>query len=84
MVTNEFAEASAEIIEILKYLSESEIERIPLKLRNFLKEVADKEHIICIEPNTPLEKQDLKEKTKNLLAILYRNYWCTEDEKRVR
>ena len=81
MVTKEFAEASAEINEILKYLPEEYINKIPSKLRDFFEKVEDKEYIANIDPYKTLDKQDLKPKTQTLLTILYREYWCNEEEK---
>lgn len=81
MVTKEFAEASAEINEILKYLPEEYINKIPTKLRDFFKKVEDKEYITNIDPYKTLDQQDLKLKTQTLLTILYREYWCNEEEK---
>ena len=81
MITKEFAEASAEINEILKYLPEEYVRKIPTKLREFFKKVKDKDYITNIEPNKPLDEQNIKPKTKTLLTILYREYWCNEEEK---
>lgn len=81
MVTKEFAEASAELIEILKYLPESEVEKIPSKLRNFFEKVANPNYIVKIDPHKSLEQQNIQEKTKDLIAVIYRNYWCNEEEK---
>ena len=81
MVTKEFAEASAEINEILKYLPEEYVGKIPTKLRDFFKKVEDKEYITNIDQNKPLDEQDIKPKTQTLLTILYREYWCNEKEK---
>lgn len=83
MVTNEFAEASAELIEILKYIPKTEVEKIPLKLRGFFEDVSKPNYNVRIDPQKPLEEQDLKEKTKDLITVIYRNYWCTEEEKRI-
>lgn len=83
MVTNEFAEASAELIEILKYIPKTEVEKIPLKLRVFFEDVSKPNYNVRIDPRKPLEEQDLKEKTKDLITVIYRNYWCTEEEKRI-
>ena len=83
MVTNEFAEASAELIEILKYIPKTEVEKIPLKLRGFFEDVSKPNYNVRIDPRKPLEEQDLKEKTKDLITVIYRNYWCTEEEKRI-
>lgn len=81
MITKEFAEASAEINEILKYLPEEYVGKIPNKLRDFFKKVEDKEYVTNIDPNKSLDEQDIKPKTKTLLTILYREYWCNEEEK---
>lgn len=83
MVTNEFAEASAELIEILKYIPKTEVEKIPLKLRAFFEDVSKPNYNVRIDPRKPLEEQDLKEKTKDLITVIYRNYWCTEEKKQI-
>lgn len=82
MVTKEFAEASAEMNEILKYMPDEEIEKIPSKLREFFKEVESKDYVTNINPNMPLDKQQIKEKTKDIIALIYRNYWCSEEERK--
>ena len=81
MITKEFAEASAETNEILKYLPEEYVGKIPAKLRDFFKKIEDKDYITNIDPNKSLDEQDIKPKTKTLLTILYREYWCNEEEK---
>lgn len=82
MVTKEFAEASAEINEILKYMPNKEVEKIPSKLREFFKEVSSKDYVTNINPDLPLDKQQIKEKTKDIIALIYRNYWCSEEERK--
>lgn len=82
MITNEFAEATTEINIILKYLPIEDVEKIPIKLRKFFQKVESKTYIPLIDKDKPLEEQKLKEKTKDLLTILYRNYWCNDIEKK--
>lgn len=82
MVTKEFAEASAEINEILKYMPKEEVEKIPSKLREFFREISSKDYVTNINPNMPLDKQQIKEKTKDIIALIYRNYWCSEEERK--
>lgn len=81
MVTKEFAEATTEINKILTYLPTEYVEKIPKKLRMFFINVESKEYIPNIDPYKQLDEQDLKPKTKTLLTIIYRNYWCNEQEK---
>lgn len=82
MVTKEFAEASAEINEIFKYLPDEELKKIPSKLRDFFREVASKDYVTNINPDLPLDEQQIKEKTKDIIALIYRNYWCSEEERK--
>lgn len=81
MVTKEFSEAITEINKIFGYLPTEYIEKIPIKLRKFLKDVESKEYIPNIDPYKQLDEQDIKPKTKTLLTIIYRNYWCNEQER---
>ena len=81
MVTKEFAEATAELNKILSYLPSEYVNKIPIKLRKFFKDVESKEYIPNIDPYKRLDEQKLKPKTEIFLTIIYRNYWCTEQEK---
>ena len=83
MITKEFAEASAELVEILNYLPKSEVEKIPLKLRKFFQKVANPNYIVRIDPYKSLEQQKIKEKTKDLITVIYRNYWCNEEQRKL-
>lgn len=81
MVTNEFAEAAAEIEEILGYLPMEYVEKIPVKLRDFFKKIKKEDYVSNIDPYKLLDEQDLKPKTRTLITLLYRNYWCSEEER---
>ena len=81
MITKEYAEAYAEIDEILGYLPDEYVNKIPVKLREFFKKAKDKEYVSKIDPYKTLDNQDMKPKTKTLLTIIYREYWCNEEER---
>ena len=81
MITNEFAEAYAEIDEILGFLPEEYVNKIPSKLRNFFSKVKKADYMRHLDPSKPLDEQDLKPKTKTLITVLYRNYWCNDEER---
>lgn len=82
MVTKEFAEASAELNKILEHLPNEYIEKIPTKLIEFFQKVESKEYNTNIDPYKQLSEQKLLPKTKTLLSMLYRNYWCNEEERK--
>ena len=81
MVSVEFAEASTEINMILKCLPKSYIEKIPKHLIKFFEDTASKDYIPQFDPTLDLDHQKLKEKTKDILAVLYMNYWCSKEQK---
>ena len=63
-------------------MPKEEVEKIPSKLREFFKEISSKDYVTNINPNIPLDKQQIKEKTKDIIALIYRNYWCSEEERK--
>lgn len=78
----EYVQALAEISYILKYTDKELVQKIPNKFLKYIEENKDKKYIVNIDENIPLEEQKLKEKTKNLMALIYRNYFCNEEEKK--
>lgn len=82
MITNDLKIAAKETNEILNNVVPNEyILKIPEKFRDFLNEIEDKEYACKIDFNKNIDEQDITEKTKDLITVIYRNYWCTEDEK---
>lgn len=78
-MTNELAIASAEINEILKYLSVEQVNKIPKKLRILFEEIAEKDYIPHINPNKRIIEQDITPKTRDILIIFYRKYWANNE-----
>ena len=78
-MTNELAIASAEINEILKYLSVEQVNKIPKKLRLLFEEIAEKDYIPHINPNKRIIEQDITSKTRDILIIFYRKYWANDE-----
>ncbi len=81
MITKEFIEGAKELNAILEYAPNEYVEKIPKKLREFFKEIESKEYEPKIDPNLELDKQELLPKTKDLITVIYRNYWCTKEER---
>ena len=80
-MSNIYAKAYAEVYEILKSIPEEDFEKIPHEVLNMLEEKKDKEYEFQLQDNTEFEDQCLLRETKVLLAIFYRDYWATEEEK---
>ena len=80
MVTKELRMAATEINQILRYTEEKDVNKIPLGLRLFFKEIADPKYISNITPEISLYEQNLLEDTKQILGMIYCYYWCSEEE----
>ena len=76
-----YARAYTELYEILKNISENDLNKIPKEVFNMLERKRDKEYNFKLEENIEFENQKLLRETKILLAILYRDYWATKEEK---
>jgi len=80
--TNEFSKALVEVEYILKHTDENLTQNIPKSFFQFINENKDKEYQVAINENILLENQNIREDTKNLMAFIYRNYFCDLEEKK--
>lgn len=76
----EYSIAAAEVNKILRYTSDVDVNKIPVGLRIFLKEIADPEYVPDINPSISLQTQQISPKAKDILAMIYCYYWCSEEE----
>lgn len=76
-----YAKAYTELYEILKNISENDLNKIPNEILMMLEEKRDKKYKFKLQENIEFENQNLLRETKILLAILYRDYWATKEEK---
>ena len=76
--------AYSEIDEFLGLLSDEQRNKIPQKLREFFKEEKDANYIKGINPQVPIKKQELKEETLGIIALLNLQYWCEDENEKQR
>lgn len=79
-VSEEYKIASTEVLSILEYLPQSEVDKIPNKFKEFLKENSISDYNPSFDYSLGLDKIELKHKTKLLLAMIYKNYICSAEE----
>lgn len=80
MITKEMRKAATEVNQILRYTDDVEVNKIPLGLRLFFKEIADDKYIPDINPEKSLDDHNLMADTKDILAMIYCYYWSSEEE----
>lgn len=81
MVNLEYSNAYSEVLEILKYISKEDFEKLPNNVIKLFKDNANKDHIFFYNPNKTLIDQNVSQTTKYIIAILFRDYWSTPVQK---
>ena len=76
------ARAYSEVDAILEKMDKANVEKIPIKLRKMFKEEKDVEYQNKIDIYDKVQRKELEPKTLTLLAMLYLNYWCKDDEEK--
>lgn len=79
---NEYRKSLYEVYVVLEHTNEKIKNRIPKKFIEFIKENMDKRHEFYLKENIGLEKQDLMLETKQILALIYRDYICSKEERK--
>ena len=79
--TNEYSVAITEVLYILKYLPKDMTSNIPSDFLEFFNENAISTYKPDFDLSKGLDNVKLNHKTKILLAIIYRNYICSEQER---
>lgn len=80
-MSNIYAKAYTEVYEILKNIPDEDFNKIPEEVLHMLEIKRDIEYRFKLQENVEFENQNLLRETKVLLAILYRDYWATKEEK---
>ncbi|MBR0427547.1 MAG: hypothetical protein IJK18_05055 [Clostridia bacterium] len=81
MVSIEFSEGITETLDILNHMSSSDVNKISKKFMDFLERNKSKDYVPNLDHSKKLYEMDLKQKTKAILATIYLNYWCDEEQK---
>jgi hypothetical protein len=71
----------SEVLEVLKYCPENDVNKIPNQLINLLNNNKDINHTINIDPNKSIFEQNIIDETIIMIFIIFRNYWATQEEK---
>lgn len=76
-----YAKAYKEIVEILKYVPEESVNKIPKEMRDMFETEQLKTYNFQIDTEKTFEEQELLKETKAILANIFRDYWATDYQK---
>lgn len=78
---NRFNMACTEILEILKYLPDEDYKKIPKAEIDFFEQNNDKNYHFKFNENLSFEEQSILPETESIIVKLYRDYFCTNEQK---
>ena len=81
MITKEYSMAYTEVIEILKYVPDEDVQKIPEEKVEFYKNNMDNEYNYKLDMTKEFEEQEMSDITKAILANIFRDYWATPYQK---
>ena len=81
MIPKDYEMAYTEVIEILKYVPDEDIKKIPIDKIEFYKTNMDKEYKYELDITKEFKDQKISEITKAILANIFRDYWATPLQK---
>ena len=81
MVDIQYANAYTEVLEILKCISQEDYNKVPKERINMFEHNANREYIFNYDSNKTLEEQNVSKTARAIIAILFRDYWATEEQR---
>ena len=83
MADIQYANAYTEVLDILKYISKEDYEKIPKSKIKVFEENCNKNYNFTYDENKTLDEQNVSEIAKAIIAILFRDYWATKEQRYV-
>ena len=80
MIDN-YPKAYKEVLEVLKYVPQESVDKIPEEIINMFKVKMDKTWDFKVDINKPFEEQNLLDETKAIFANIFKDYWATPYQK---
>ena len=82
MITVQDRQAFSDLSIIIKMMPKYMQKKINTNFINLIEQNKDTNYISKINSNIPLKYQELSETTQTLLALIYRDYLCNEEERK--
>lgn len=81
-LTNEQKKVYREVSDIINMMTRKMKEKVNSKIVDFIERNKDNRKKSNINPNIKLKEQKIDKNTKTIMALIYRDYICTDEEKR--
>ena len=77
----EYANAYSEVLEIIKYIPKEDYDKIPESKIKLFQTKSNPNHQLEYNPELTLEEQQVSKRAKAIIAILFRDYWATDEQR---
>ena len=81
MFSNEYGEAAVEVLDILNNTKKTDVDKIPSNFIKFLVDNASEDYKVNLDHSKLISEMNLKETTKEILGVIYINWWCDKKDK---
>ena len=78
-----YKKAYKEVVEILKFVSKENVDKIPKEMLYMFEEEQDKEYNFKVDTTKSFEEQLLLEETKAIFSNIFRDYWANDYQRKV-
>ena len=82
MIDTKYANAYVEVLEILKYISREDYNKIPKNKIELFQINANNDYHFTYTSEKTLNEQNVSKIAKGIIAILFRDYWATDIQKK--
>ena len=81
IINSIYAKAYKEVLEIIKYFSKEEYDKIPKEKIKFYEKNMDKDYNFSIDPEIDLSKQNISPEANAIIINLFTDYFANEEQK---
>lgn len=81
MVSLEYANAYTEVLEILKFISIEDYNKIPKEKLEVFQMNSNKDYLFKYNPEKSLDEQNVSKRAKAIIGLLFRDYWATKEQR---
>ena len=82
MISKGLSESAVEINCIFDNMSAETLNKIPNDFITFIRQISSKTYSFKYDKRKPLKEQQLLPETEGLIALIYRDYLCNENERK--
>lgn len=79
---SDYSKVFKELSEIFKYIPEEQMKKIPDEIIKRIEEKKDNEYNYEVIHIEDFQNQNMLKETRAILAVLYRDYWASEEERK--